>query len=122
MPEPLGAGNVDQGQDCHKAGRRVVADGLRTATLSDVTHTAGEEDHWGSQEAAYEDREVSLHHLACADQGVQSRSLAKDDGQGGSRLDLVTAEAGTHHMPRMVADAALGSRSVGDGMLAETRD
>jgi len=71
-PEPLDAGNVDQ--DFHKAGRRAVADELRMATQSDVHQIVGEEDRWGSQEAAAcEDHEVSLHHLACADQVVRSR-------------------------------------------------
>jgi hypothetical protein len=117
-PEYLDAGNADQG--CHRAGRRAVADESRTATLSDVTRTVDGEGRWDSQEAAAcEDREASLHRLACAGQVVRSRS-EKDGEQGGIHLGLVTAEAGRDHKHCML-DAALGSRWVCDGMWAGIR-
>lgn len=117
-PEPLDVGNVSRGY--RKADRRAVADDSRTATLSDVTRIVDGEGQEGSQEAeaAYEDREVSLHRSAYAGRVVRSRLLVKDDGQGGNRPGLVMVEAGRHHKVHM----ALESRPADDDTLVGNRE
>jgi len=118
-PEPLDAGNVNQGY--RKADRQSVADYSRKATLSDVTRIVGggQEGSWEA-EAACEARVVSSHRSEYAGHVVRSRLSAKDDGSGGIRLGSVMVEAGRHHRARMVQ--VLGSRPVDDDTLVETRE